>query len=310
MYVAVIRPERPRRPVHPTRRQRRAPQDPPGAQHTPAKCTDGTDGLLRVLRATRVEAALSAEHPAERRAIDPYGCDQQDARGSSGPPQRVADPAHAITPARCRERSTSARTSSRPAPTISGRATNMIQWPVSTRGRTPRQASRMSRRARFRTTAPPTLREHANAARLSPSTPSTYTVTRFPESRRPWDMTRRTSTVRLMLGAARTVMTGLSPTICASGSRRSSGRQLGPALAATTGQDPPAGPRPHPDTEAVGLLPLAVVGLERALHVTSALQMRPGNGGTGRDVVPPSIAARSPQKGRQDTPVALAAWNS
>ena len=38
--------------------------------------------------------------------------------------------------------------------------------------------------------------------------------------------------------------------------------------------------------------------------------MRPHKGGTGRDVVPASIPARSAQKGRQDTPIALAAWNN
>jgi hypothetical protein len=158
----------------------------------------------------------------------------------------------------------------------------MIQCPSATRGCSARHVSRMRRRARFRTTAPPTLREQANATRVSPSTSSTYTVTRSPDARRPWERTRRTSSARLILGATRAVTTALRPTVCASSGRRSSGRQLGPALAATPSQDPPTGPRPHPDTEAVGHLPFAVVGLKGSLHVTSALEMRPGKGETGR----------------------------
>jgi hypothetical protein len=235
--------------------------------------------MLGILGAGRVEATLSAEHPGQCHPIHPNGHHQHRASRSPHPPQQLPNPAHAITPARSSARSTSARTSSKPAPRISGRAMNMTQFPSPTLGLRARQASRIRRRARFRTTAPPTPREQANAARLAPSTPSTYTVTRRPDSLRPWAMTRRTSTERLIPGAPRAVTTGLSPTICASGSRGSSGRQLGPALAATTGQDPPASPSPHPDTETVGLLPLAIVGLERALHVTSALAMRPGKGG-------------------------------
>ncbi len=107
-------------------------------------------------------------------------------------------------------RSRSAATSDSFAPRISGRATIITSHPSRTRPTNPRQASFISRRARFRTTALPMLRGQANPARILDPSETTYSTTRLPVVRRPRASTCLISGLRLSISKQ-------GPTAAASG---------------------------------------------------------------------------------------------
>ncbi len=133
------------------------------------------------------------------------------------------------------------------APRMAARATRTASCPSAIPGATSDQAARKMRRARFRSTAPPTFRPAMNAACPVPG--ARNTTTRSPWSRFGTPRTRRTSGAR----------TGT----------RSDG-QPSASLAAPRADDGAAGPRPHAMTEAVHLRTMAVVRLVRSLALGHA----------------------------------------
>src|SRR5436309_4575777 len=166
LYDAII-PRASRRVVDPPGAERGAPKDPPQRQGRPAERAHLPHGLLRVLRAAGVEAALPAEDPSQREAIDPDDQQLGEPDRRPGRPERRSNPfGHRRTQAVTKTRSRSADTSASLAPRISGRATIITSYPSRTRLAQARHASFISRRARFRTTAPPMARGQANPTRV------------------------------------------------------------------------------------------------------------------------------------------------
>ncbi len=233
-----------------------------------------------------MEPALSPEHPGER---DPIHTDQAEKERSSRPAHRPRDPRGRSTNAISGHHAGNSKAAELRAfmssadrhPTRSPRTTDMspsaaLGNAMTTRSNDPsatsrdRQASRISRLARFRATAPPTRLPATNATRTpwseACSGPSaTNTWTRAPDRRRP-----RRSTARMSADRRRR-RTGLTRPGAREevGMKRGSGGDPGPALCPATSQEGASGPGPHADAEPVGLLPPAVVRLERSLgHVT------------------------------------------
>jgi len=152
--------------------------------------------------AGRVEPALPAEDSSQQ---NPVGADEAAQGGPGGPagrPQETADrrarfPGAAPPRETCLgahrdinpERSSRACSSCSRSLDLAWRipllATNTTSAPRSIRGASDRQASRRTRRARLRWTAPPTPRPATNAAASPSGLGRTYSITRLPACRRP-----------------------------------------------------------------------------------------------------------------------------
>jgi hypothetical protein len=177
--------------VHPAVGERPAPRDPPGRHQRAAQRAMRADRILGVARARRVEAALGAQPPRKRCAVSFYESDQHEPRGCAGDPQETPDARHrAVTFARASSSSTSVTSSCVRVSRIPARATSATSNPPPTFGATSRQAARRIRRARLRSTAPPTRRPATNATVPEPGT--TNSITRSPWNARPADRMRRT----------------------------------------------------------------------------------------------------------------------
>ena len=176
-------------PVDATGAERIAPQDAPRRERRP---TDGAvlaDRILGVVRARGVEAALAAEPPRKRRAIDADQPDLERANGSARRTEATAD--HLRTSGSRRSSSfISATRSCVFAPRMASRATMTTSFPSPAVGATSRQASLRIRLARFRWTAPPTRRDATTAT--SPEPGARNSTTRLECNDRPTSNTRRT----------------------------------------------------------------------------------------------------------------------
>ena len=216
-----------------------AAQDTPDRQPRAADGSVRSDRVLREVAAARVETALSAEHT--RRTWPDTGARARSAarapelRSATSPRARSSVPrsvqefghlAHQILALGADDRRP--RHQDRVAP-----VTVCSTW---------RQASRSTRRARLRWTAPPTRFPAITATRSAPG--ARNTMTRSPRAGRP------ASRIRL-ISRERTVRRF----------RRSDG-QTSAALATPSREDRPARARAHAVTETVHLCTAAVVGLE------------------------------------------------
>ena len=187
--------------VHPAVGERPASRDPPGRhQHAPKRAMRA-DRILRVARARRVEAALRPQPTRKRCAVSLYETDEHEPRRCAGGPEEASDARHrpegpadarhrAVTCARASSSATSVTSSCVRVSRIPARATSATSCPPPTFGATSRQAARRIRRARLRSTAPPTRRPATNATVPEPGT--TNTITRSPWNARPVDRMRRT----------------------------------------------------------------------------------------------------------------------
>lgn len=202
------------------------------------------DRLLRVMRARGVEAALTAEPTRKDCAVN---LDQHDERQTDRRPGRPHDATDGVhrrsTRARVSNSSNSVTRSWVFTPRIAARATSTTSLSSPARGASCCHAARRTRRARFRTTAPPTRRPATNAT--SPEPGATKATTLFPWDRRPSSSTRETwERCR---------------------EERRSAREPGAVLGTTAGDDRAPGAGPHPHAEPVRLLAPPVVRLERSL---------------------------------------------
>jgi hypothetical protein len=202
-----------------------------------------TDRLLRKRATAGLESAATAEDPRERDAVHRDHPDQRDPHRSAGRPETAPDGVHEVAPRRSSV--ISATRSCVFAPRMAVRATRTASYPFPIPRATSDHAARRMRRARFRSTAVPTLRPATNATAPVPG--ARNTITRLPCNGRPSSSTRRTSRER----------TERRP-------RRSDGEPRA-ALASTGAEDRSAGARPHPMTEAVHLRAMTVVRLVRPL---------------------------------------------
>jgi hypothetical protein len=203
-------------------------------------------------RRTRCSSARSGSaHPGSARG--PHGTRQRAGGGrapATGAGRRIL---------RARSRS-SRSTSACPRPTIAGRATTTRSTPGPPgRGRR-RNPSRRSRRARFRSTDPPTRRLTARPRRSKASPLGAATRrNRRPSRRVPRLNAASNSAPVRRRSRDRKRMRPLAPA-------GASDSDPLPALLAAPLQDELPSLRPHADEEAVGALPATVVRLERPLH--------------------------------------------
>ena len=218
-------------------------------EERPPESPAGPDRLLRVARAGRGEPALAAEPAGERQPVQRDQAEQQQPRGSADHPQRAPDRGHGRISSRSSSSVISSIRSWVRACRMVSRATKTTSRPSTPRGATSRSAARRTRRARFRCTAPPILLPATSADPPAPG--ATNNTTRFPCTGRP---SRNT----LWIAGVRTY--------------RSAGNgEAATALAPPRGEDRPARPRAHPQTEAMGLGPSAGVRLVGALSLCHRL---------------------------------------
>src|SRR5687767_1873821 len=202
-------------------------------------------GLHGIRRTGGIEAAALTERWRDESLVRTEKAEDQHPRGGADYPERT--PHFQSTPARPSNSPTSLTTSGARAPPIAPRATRTTSQPSCTRGEISLQASRRSRRARLRATAPPTLRPATQAARGGPDPRATYTTTRSERS------VEAVFTIRWTSSDPRSLA--------------SLDGELRPALRPSPGKDPPPRPSAHPQTEPVGPISSAFVGLERPFHV-------------------------------------------
>src|SRR3954468_15353268 len=214
--------------------------------------------------------AAAGEVPAGRRAAGAPGALVAGDRGESQPGGQAGTLGHRSDPlrgplgaaVRTREPASLVRGRSRSGPRAaedeaadSGRARTTRLAPAGRRSSRGRSWARSRRDTRCRTTLLPTAFPTTRPTRLVPpeGSVSKYTTTEPLRSRRPRLVTAVKSAARRRR--------------CAGGNtgERRLGRQLVAALAPAGLQDGPAGPGAHPQTEAVGLGPTAVVRLEGPL---------------------------------------------
>ncbi len=173
-------------------RERAAARDPPRGEKTATDRSMCSDRPFCVVRARGVEAALPAEPARQRPPVDVDQTDERCTRRRPEQPHRSTPASHRrITCARDSNSSTSATSSDVRAPAIAALATSATSCPPSTRGASSRHAARRMRRARLRTTAPPTRRPATNAA--DPGPEATNTTTRSPWNAWPVASSRPTS---------------------------------------------------------------------------------------------------------------------
>ena len=161
--------------VDPTCRERRTSRNPPDRQGHAPDDPAFSDRLGRVGRAARMETTPTTHDAAQGPRIDP---DEREKAGPDGRRTEPNRPAHtpshdSMTLAAAKARSKSDITSCIFDPRISGRATATTSQFLRIRGASARQASLSSRRARFRATAPPTVRELTKPTRDKSSESST-----------------------------------------------------------------------------------------------------------------------------------------
>ena len=203
------------------------------------------DRLSRVARAGGGEPALPTQPAGKREPVERDRAEQDRPRGSADPPHDASNHLHRRTSSRSSSSVISSIRSWVRASRMVSRATTTTSRPSTPCGATSRRAARRTRRARFRCTAPPIFLPAMNAD--SPDPGATNNTTRFPCTGRPSRNTRWIAGVRT--------------------SRSAGDGQTATALAPPSGEDRPAGPRAHPQTEAVGLGPSAGVRLVGALSL-------------------------------------------
>jgi hypothetical protein len=229
--------------IKPTSSEWVAPEHTSDHQERPLECSVSSDRLLRVARARGGEPALPTQPTRKRQPVERNHSEQEQPRGSAGPPHEASDERH-ISPRSSSSVISSIRSWVRASRMVS-RATTTTSLPSTPRGATSRSAARRTRRARFRCTAPPIFLPATSADPPEPG--ATNITTRFPCTGRP---SRNT----LWIAGVRTY-------------RSAGDGEAASALAPPRGEDRPAGPRAHPQTEAVGLGPSAGVRLVGALSL-------------------------------------------
>jgi hypothetical protein len=166
--------------IDPPGRERPASQDPPRRERGPSQGPVSADRLQRILGARRCEPALPPDPPGQGGPVQQDRADQKGTDRGARHPERTAKSPHGdltrSTPARASRSSISATTSCVLAPRMaSRRATKAMSYPCRTRGASSRQAARKMRRARLRTTAPPTRRPATKATLPKPGPTDTNT---------------------------------------------------------------------------------------------------------------------------------------
>lgn len=219
-----------------------------------------------------MEAALAAEPAGERDPIQADTGEQDQAgRGAERPKEDPGPAQGATTRARESSSSTSATSSCVRAPRMAERATSTMSRPSRTGGASSRHVARRIRRARLRTTAPPTRRPATNATDPEPS--ATNTTTRFPWVACPVDRAR--ATFFLLVACSSRVL----------------GRQARAALGPAPGDDGAAGAGPHPDPEAVSLGATADVRLIRSLGHRASSGFQPARKASEATSIPTGSVA-------------------
>jgi hypothetical protein len=194
-----------------------------------------------------MKPALPAEPPRQRRSVAADTEHQGRAKRRSDHPDGPSKVPHGRGGSPRNSWVISATRSCVLAPRAAARATRTTSA-FSTRGASSRHAALRMRRARFRSTAPPTRRV---ATAATPPVPGARnTTTRSPCSDRPSSYTRPTARERTWR---------LDQT------RRRSDRQATPALAAPCGQDRATRPRLHTSSKPVSPRPATGVRLIRPL---------------------------------------------
>jgi hypothetical protein len=193
-----------RRMVHAAGAKRVASGDSPDRQDRTADPAELSDGVLGIGGAAGIEAALPAQELADGEAIEPDQSDQCGPDGGAGPPGRTNEkrPQSLITPILRSRALSSAATSAARAVRAPGRATSTTCVPGRTAESTSLQASRIRRRALFRTTAPPTPRPAMNPVLVSACAGRAWTASRSPAARDPPWRTRRNCAPRRSLAGA------------------------------------------------------------------------------------------------------------
>ena len=242
------RPGAPRSPVgdrvDPARRQRAASQQTPHCERPAPSGAVDPHRFGRVGGARGVESASPGQERPQRRAIER---DQAEHGETERSPEGSDHRGSRISPACANNVSISSISSGALAAPNGPRATSTMSKSARTRGASALQASRSSRRARFRATAPPTRFPETHAARAGPLPGATYTNTRPDLRVVPSRRTRRISDEdRSRPGR--------------------SGAELRAALGASASEHGSAGARAHTDAEAMRLLPSALARLVGALH--------------------------------------------
>ncbi len=153
-----------------------------------------------------MEPAPTPDRLAERESIPPHQEQQGLPGGPAGRPGHGGEPEAgspggqgAVIPAPASTPRMSESTSGNVDLRMSGRATKTTSKPPAVGSERARHASFIRRRARLRTTAPPTRRPETKPARTCPSPGRTYSTIRLPGTRRPCRITRRTSAPRRSL---------------------------------------------------------------------------------------------------------------
>jgi len=220
-------------------------------------------------RAASRAAPHAAARPRQRRRCSWARIDSTRRAGARGPPgRRQSTEAAGVTGGRARPRrrrrmrsSNSRSTSACVRPMISLLASTTMSYPPAVSTAVRWKLSRNSRRARLRTTAPPTFRLTASPSRSFPrSLGRAKTTNSRPSSRVPRRKTRSNSACRLSR-RTRPIRVGIHR-----GSAPALDRQARPSLLSPALQDEPAAARPHTDEKAVRTPAAAVVRLERPLH--------------------------------------------
>jgi hypothetical protein len=230
--------------VKPSVAERATPEEAPRRQEASLERSMGSQGLHGVVGTRGVEAAPPCEQRAQGQPVQLHQPEKHHSERPSGRAGDATDNRHLRNiPA---PSSTPSSSSIRPwalTSSIGRRATMTRSYPSRIRGANAHQASRRSRRARLRDTAPPTLRPATQAARERPIPGAMNTITRPEWRRMPVLVTRWMSRLLRSLGAEPRAALGPSP-----------------------GKDLPSGASAHADPEPVGPLSSAYVGLESSFH--------------------------------------------
>lgn len=157
------------------------------------------DGVFGVLAAGRMESALTAEGTRKRDSIQANERDQGDPYRGSPPPDSLANDHHRFSFLLVRRFVISLTRSWVVAVRIAALATRTASEPGA-KAATCGHAARSTRRARFRSTAPPRRFPATTASRSGPG--ARNTTTRFPWDERPSSRIRLISSERTSLAVS------------------------------------------------------------------------------------------------------------
>ena len=181
--------------------------DSPNGQAQTTDPPELSDGGLGIGGAAGIKAALPAQqHLADRDAVEPDQADQRGSYGGAGPPGHSDQngPQSLVTPSLRSSAASSAATSAVRAVRMPGRESSTACVPGRTVGSIIFQASRITRRALFRTTAPPTDRPAMNPVLVPACAGRAWTASSSPTARLPlWSTRRNCAPPRSFAGALR-----------------------------------------------------------------------------------------------------------